>query len=172
MNLIDKAKEFATKAHEGQFRKDGVTPYIKHPLAVAELVQEYAPDINPDMICVAWLHDVTEDCEIDPNTLEKEFNGVIAEAVASLSKNLWGGKGNYYRQLRDARWEIKFVKMCDRLANLRDTLDDFRNGQGDKNFAEYYIYDTYRLLSELKYPITKDMTGEILRTILEIRNYL
>lgn len=51
---IELAREIATKAHEGQFRSDGVTPYITHPEAVASRVSDEAKP-------VAWLHDVMED---------------------------------------------------------------------------------------------------------------
>lgn len=55
----DYAKEFATKIHEGQFRADGVTPFISHPARVAELVERYGGDERA--VCVAWLHDVFEE---------------------------------------------------------------------------------------------------------------
>jgi (p)ppGpp synthase/HD superfamily hydrolase len=52
----DRAIRFATAAHEGQFRNDGVTPYITHPLAVAHATQA------PVYVKVAAiLHDVIED---------------------------------------------------------------------------------------------------------------
>lgn len=38
MAITERALEFATKAHEGQFRKDGVTPYIEHPEIVHRIV--------------------------------------------------------------------------------------------------------------------------------------
>lgn len=55
----DYAKEFATKIHEGQFRADGVTPFISHPARVAELVERNGGD--ECAVCVAWLHDVFEE---------------------------------------------------------------------------------------------------------------
>lgn len=55
----DYAKAFATMIHEGQFRADGVTPFINHPARVAELVERYGGD--ECAVCVAWLHDVFEE---------------------------------------------------------------------------------------------------------------
>jgi (p)ppGpp synthase/HD superfamily hydrolase len=53
------AKAFATMIHEGQFRADGVTPFISHPARVAELVERNGGD--ECAVCVAWLHDVFEE---------------------------------------------------------------------------------------------------------------
>lgn len=41
MNLVEKALEIATKAHENQFRRDKITPYITHPIAVSGIVTRY-----------------------------------------------------------------------------------------------------------------------------------
>lgn len=38
---VETAEKIARILHEDQFRADGVTPYIEHPKAVAELVKEY-----------------------------------------------------------------------------------------------------------------------------------
>lgn len=51
------ASSIARKAHDGQFRRDGITPYITHPEAVAKLLEGE----HPDVIAAAWLHDVLED---------------------------------------------------------------------------------------------------------------
>lgn len=57
------AKRIATEAHKGQFRRDGITPYITHPESLASRVSEAAKP-------VAWLHDVLEDNpEYKPHTL-------------------------------------------------------------------------------------------------------
>lgn len=56
---IETAEKIARQLHEGQFRADGVTPYIEHPKAVAELVKEYGG--SEKCVCVAWLHDIMEE---------------------------------------------------------------------------------------------------------------
>lgn len=53
-------KKLATEFHSGQFRKDGLTPYIVHPKAVAEFLE--ACDAHDDVIAAAWGHDILEDC--------------------------------------------------------------------------------------------------------------
>ena len=58
--MIDDAIEFATKAHEGQFRKGTRRPYIVHPIEVADIVSAMTND--EEVICAAVLHDTIEDC--------------------------------------------------------------------------------------------------------------
>ena len=55
MNLVEKAKLFATKAHEGQVRKYTGEPYIIHPIEVSEIVERY--NGSKEMIAAALLHD-------------------------------------------------------------------------------------------------------------------
>ena len=53
MSLVDRAIEYAENKHKSQLRKDG-SPYIIHPLAVAEIVVEMGLDI-PELTRV-FLH--------------------------------------------------------------------------------------------------------------------
>ncbi len=77
--LLETAKNIATKAHEGQYRFDGKTPYITHPEAVANMFEVEEPkdlgviDIFPmlgidkeymEAGIVSWLHDVVEDTDV------------------------------------------------------------------------------------------------------------
>ena len=59
--MIDRAIEFATKAHEGQFRKGTKRPYIVHPIEVGDIVSTMTKD--EEVISAAILHDTIEDCE-------------------------------------------------------------------------------------------------------------
>jgi len=54
MNVED-AKNLAIKAHQGQFRRDGVTPFVEHPIVVADMMD------TPYRKMLAYLHDVIED---------------------------------------------------------------------------------------------------------------
>lgn len=88
VNLIERAKAFATKAHEGQMRKDGKNPYITHPEAVAKYVaeSEYARTVWPEsIIAAAWLHDVVEDCNVTLGEIEKEFGPKVRHLVDGVT---------------------------------------------------------------------------------------
>ena len=59
--VIERAFEFAAKAHEGQMRKSG-EPYIEHPLHVAMILVNLQMDASA--LAAALLHDVEENCGI------------------------------------------------------------------------------------------------------------
>lgn len=70
--MVARAIAFATKAHEGQFRKGTKRPYIVHPLEVGEIVATLTFD--EEIISAALLHDTIEDCQgITREVLAQEF---------------------------------------------------------------------------------------------------
>lgn len=77
MNLVETAKEIATKAHEGQTRWGG-EPYITHPAAVAKMAINLK--LSEEIQAVAWLHDVLEDTNFTTSDL---INAGIPEHVIS-----------------------------------------------------------------------------------------
>jgi len=93
MDQVELAKKIATKAHEGQFRWDGKTPYISHPGAVAKAIfsahwHKYGDEaLLAPAIAAAWLHDVIEDTAITASDLkEMGVEEQIVWAVECLSK--------------------------------------------------------------------------------------
>lgn len=108
-------KLLAMSAHAGQFRRDGITPYINHAEAVAKRV---CGDDEAEM--VAWLHDVIEDTDLRES--EMLWCGVpsdVIEAVVILTK---GSRVNYddYLARVKAHPVARKVKIADMLANLAD----------------------------------------------------
>jgi (p)ppGpp synthase/HD superfamily hydrolase len=73
-DVVNTALAICKKAHKGQIRRDGVTPYHEHPIAVAALLDD------PIAKVVALLHDVLEG-----TSMPKEY---IADSlrVAGMSK--------------------------------------------------------------------------------------
>ena len=59
--MVQKAIDFATKVHEGQYRKGTDRPYIVHPMEVGKIVSTMTQD--EEIISAAILHDTIEDCE-------------------------------------------------------------------------------------------------------------
>ena len=75
--MINKAIEFATKAHQGQMRKGTKRPYIVHPMEVGDIVSSMTRD--EEIISAAVLHDTIEDCEgVSERILAQEFSERVA----------------------------------------------------------------------------------------------
>ena len=84
--MINKAIEFATRAHAGQFRKGTSRPYIVHPIEVGDIVSTMTKD--EEIISAAVLHDTIEDCEgVSREILAREFSERVAGIVAQESED-------------------------------------------------------------------------------------
>lgn len=114
-NLVDRSDAVAEFWHRGQYRFDGVTPYIVHPRAVAASVKGLLEKQ------VANLHDSLEDTEC--TTIDLFYYGFsveVVEAVVVLTKKD-GQTYEDYLALVKANPLAKAVKIADMLANLNDT---------------------------------------------------
>jgi (p)ppGpp synthase/HD superfamily hydrolase len=127
MNIREKALEFATKAHEGQFRKGSGLPYITHPIAVAEIALELKKTkdkwewVDEDILYVgALLHDTVED--VDWVTLEmiKEEFGIQAYWIVQDLTKIEGE--NYLTAILRAKKYIysRLIKIADNTHNSSD----------------------------------------------------
>ena len=126
MALIDRAVEYADNKHKQQKRKDG-SPYIIHPLAVAEIVVEMGLDV--DAILGSLLHDCIEDTDASHDEIEKLFGQTVAELVEGVTKltraNFSSSEEAQMENLRkmfmamskDIR--VVLIKIADRLHNMR-----------------------------------------------------
>ena len=82
--LIEKAYQFARKAHEGQMRKSG-EPYIIHPISVASTLADLMLDATT--IAAGFLHDCVEDNEsVTLENIESEFGAEVALLVDGVTK--------------------------------------------------------------------------------------
>ena len=126
MSIIDQAVEYASQKHKDQKRKDG-SPYIIHPLAVAEIVAEMGLDV--DAILGALLHDCIEDTDASHDDIAKRFGNTAAELVEGVTKltraNFSSSEEQQMENLRkmfmamskDIR--VVLIKIADRLHNMR-----------------------------------------------------
>ncbi len=125
--MIDKALEFATKAHEGQFRKGTKRPYIVHPIEVADIVSTMTQD--EEVRSAAVLHDTIEDCGVTKEQLAEEFSDRVAELVAreseDKSKSWMERKSTTIENLKTAPRDIQMIEMADKLSNMRDIDRDY-----------------------------------------------
>ena len=110
------AFRIAKNAHSGQFRRDGLTPYINHPISVAERVQHF----GYKYVCVAYLHDVLEDTSVTADELAREgIPDDIIEAVQLLTKHDDQSYDEYLFLINQNELARR-VKIADMLTNLAD----------------------------------------------------
>src|SRR5216683_2353929 len=78
---------FATRAHQGQLRKDGRTPYVSHVFRVCLILRQVFGIDDSQALTAAVLHDTVEDTTTDFDDLEEKFGADVARWVAALSKD-------------------------------------------------------------------------------------
>jgi len=132
--LVEKAYEFAVKAHDGQMRMSG-EPYINHPLQVAMILAELQLDASS--IAAALLHDVPENCGIPVSEIEASFDSEVAKLVDGTTKlgklslqvpeevTARESQADNLSKMLVAMAEdlrVVFIKLADRLHNM-STLD-------------------------------------------------
>ncbi|MGZ3881095.1 MAG: HD domain-containing protein [Flavisolibacter sp.] len=124
---MDSVRDIAIQAHESTNHLYDGKPYSVHLSMVVDYAKKYIGCIpgasRSDVINACWLHDVIEDCRFT----YKDVKNIAGETVANIVYAVSNEKGrtreeraneDYYRGIRDTPFAI-FVKLCDRLANLR-----------------------------------------------------
>ncbi len=125
----DFAHQIAFIAHTacGQYRADGVTPYIRHPERVALLTREfydYLPGNRNDREVAAYLHDVLEDTKLTrDHLLDLGITDYQLDIVERLTKEKPNepATDEYYQRIAESN-DALLVKCADRCANLEDAM--------------------------------------------------
>src|SRR5438270_4697478 len=126
--LLLKALAFAAHKHRDQRRKDArASPYINHPIALANVLRNEGNIADPLVICAALLHDTIEDTETTPEELEREFGKRVRDVVLEVTDDkLLPKKERKRLQIEHAPHlsrAAKLVKLADKICNLRDVAD-------------------------------------------------
>ena len=145
---IEKAIQFATKAHEGQVRKYTGEPYIVHPLAVMEIVKTV--EHTDEMLMAAVLHDTVEDCDVTLDDIVTEFGEIVADLVEQLTDISVPEDGNRaFRKAmdRDHSAQASAQGMTIKIADLLDNTKSIT--EHDEHFAKVYMKEKALLLQVL-----------------------
>jgi len=142
-NLLMKALSFAARKHRTQLRKGAEsTPYINHPIAVADLIVRTGKILDGDTVAAALLHDTVEDTETTFEELEAEFGPVIAELVKEVTDNKKLPKEERKRLQEEHAPALspraRVVKIADKTSNLRDVIQDPPAGWKLERKQEYF----------------------------------
>ena len=124
-DLILRAVAFAAHKHRDQRRKDKeASPYINHPISLANVLWQEGGVRDAQVIAAALLHDTLEDTETSWQELRGEFGEEIADVVLEVTDTNWIKKA-VRKRLQVARAthssdRAKLVKLTDKICNVRD----------------------------------------------------
>lgn len=125
MNLLIKAISFAAEKHRNQRRKDAESsPYINHPIALANVLANEAGIEDEKVLVAAVLHDTIEDTE----TNERELASLFGEDVTAIVLEVTDDKALPKAERKRLQVEhaptisrrAKLVKLADKICNVRD----------------------------------------------------
>lgn len=130
-------------------RKDGITPYLIHPLRVAGAASVH-PEGSPTLVAAAWLHDTIEDTDTTHDELVRRFGPGVGDLVLELT-NVFS-KENHPDKNRRERRRLEFERLADassraKLIKLLDRRDNIQDAPGSKvDFLRIYAGETRDLL--------------------------
>ncbi len=159
MKDTQKALAFAREKHKDQYRKSG-EPYIVHPLTMA--CNAVSMGIKEDaVIATILLHDVCEDCGVNPNELP--VSDTVKHAVDLMTFRVMEGetkeiaKNRYYNRLMESR-EAALTKLIDRCHNVSSMAGTF-SVKKLKSYIEETRHYVLPLLRKVKnqYPEDSDI---------------
>lgn len=123
------AVEVATRAHRGQCRKGSQTPYIVHPLAVAEILTRAG--CEEEVVIAGILHDTLEDTSLELEDLVSLFGSGVADLVRGATEPDRGARWEVRKRhtieyLQAAPLPVVLVSCADKLHNLLSMVEDLR----------------------------------------------
>jgi guanosine-3',5'-bis(diphosphate) 3'-pyrophosphohydrolase len=127
LGLVLRAAQFAAHKHRDQRRKDVKgTPYINHPINLAEVLHTDGGVTDPVVIAAALLHDTVEDTWTSYDELRGLFGTQVADVVIEVTdvKFLAADSRKRLQVARAGRASerARLVKLADKICNLRDIL--------------------------------------------------
>ena len=123
--LLLKAIAFAAEKHRHQRRKDPqASPYINHPIDLANVLLQEGRVTDTTVLIAAILHDTLEDTQTTPDELAATFGGEIRDIVIEVTDN----KALKKRKRKELQIKhgphltrkARLVKLADKICNLRD----------------------------------------------------
>lgn len=183
LGLIIKALAFAADKHRDQRRKNAdASPYINHPIALADVLANEAGITSAEVICAALLHDTIEDTETSVEELQVNFGAAITGYVLEVTddKNL-PKAARKQLQIDGASGlseSAKLVKLADKICNLRDMVEHAPLGWDITRKREYFdwakavvdrLWATNRLPSAGLSTVTDLSNADLQRAVVKLQ---
>lgn len=123
--LILKALHFAAEKHCDQRRKGAnASPYINHPIAVANLLSDIGGIDDPVVLMAAILHDTIEDTDTRPEELEEHFGAAVRALVQEVSDDKSLPKAERKKKQIEHTLHLshnaRLIKLGDKISNVLD----------------------------------------------------
>lgn len=123
------AAVFAAEKHQGDVRKNNQrSPYITHPLLVAQAIVEIGEIQETAILAAAILHDTIEDTKTTREEIRERFGDEILSIVLEVTDDKTLPKMVRKRlqvaHAAELSYEARIVKLGDKLINCRDILND------------------------------------------------
>ncbi|MCS7461049.1 HD domain-containing protein [Paenibacillus doosanensis] len=174
--LVERAIEFAARAHQGQVRKGTDIPYISHPYAVGMILLDAGCD--DEVVAAGILHDTLEDTDATYEELVRKFGQRVADIVLGCSepdKTLsWEERKDHtINSLKTASRDVRMVACADKIHNVRSTLRAieaegeeavWRRFKRGKEPQEWYFRQLIESLKEREpFPLLQTLEQEVAR---------
>ena len=165
---VEEAIMFATKAHQGQKRKDG-TDFICHPMCVGQMIENMG--LDDKYVIIAILHDIIEDTRFNYNDIKERFGIEIADAVKGISednkiKDYKLRKSAFIDQISKLDSNILLIECADKLHNL---LHDYSvNPNSLNDYSErrrWFYFEMQKLLNEKCKGSVLDRLNEMIKLL-------
>lgn len=129
LKILLKALSFAAHKHKDQRRRDvDASPYINHPISLADILCNEAHITDIETICGALLHDTVEDTQTTDAELEQVFGKAIRDIVMDVTDEEGLSRTARKQAQIDNAASIsdkaKLIKLADKISNLRDVINN------------------------------------------------
>lgn len=136
------ALHLSADKHRNQRRKDvGSTPYINHPIEVADLLWRMGNVRDIRVIVAALLHDIIEDTKTKPDEIASRLGETVLSLVLEVTDDKGLPKPERKRlQIENAPHltdEAKQIKLADKICNVRDVADSPPKDWDDQRRRDY-----------------------------------
>jgi guanosine-3',5'-bis(diphosphate) 3'-pyrophosphohydrolase len=143
VNKIIQATAFAAEKHSNQRRKDAdASPYINHPISLANVLANEGNVEDEAVILAAILHDTIEDTQTTEEELLRLFGKDVTDIVMEVTDDKTLPKAERKRlQVEHAAHishRAKLVKLADKICNLRDIAAKPPADWSDERKREYF----------------------------------
>jgi (p)ppGpp synthase/HD superfamily hydrolase len=175
--LMD-ALNFASIAHEGQKRKDNITPYIVHSFGVGLILLEYG--YSEEVVIAGILHDVAEDTKFSLIDIKEKFGERVTKIISGVTedKNISPKEEMlkaYLQNLKKSDNDTKAVCAADMLHNRRSLMSELERkydiwGALHIN-KEKYLEISYKKLAVIKETLNDKLVQELEKALEEISRY-